>query len=55
MLDFPNNTAIGLPLLGSVVGPEGSTSVSVALAAGSVFLVPLKVERHHVNRTIVPS
>jgi len=38
---FPNNAAIGLPLLGAVVGPEGSMSVSVALAAGSVFLVPL--------------
>jgi len=38
---FPNNASIGLPLLGAVVGPEGFLSVSVAIAAGSVFLVPL--------------
>ena len=38
---FPNLAGVGLPLLGTLFGREGSMSVSVALAAGAVFLGPL--------------
>jgi malonate transporter len=38
---FPNFAAVGLPLLGSVVGPGSAVSAAVSLAAGSVFISPL--------------
>jgi malonate transporter and related proteins len=38
---FPNFAAVGLPLLGSVMGPGSAVSVAVSLAAGSVFISPL--------------
>ncbi len=38
---FPNFAAVGLPLLGSVVGPGSAISAAVSLAAGSVFISPL--------------
>jgi len=38
---FPNFAAVGLPLLGSVMGPESAISAAVSLAAGSVFISPL--------------
>src|ERR1700726_3470833 len=38
---FPNFAAVGLPLLGSVMGPGSAVSVAVSLAAGSIFISPL--------------
>jgi len=40
---LPNYAALGLPILGSVLGENGSTSLSVAIsiACGSVLLTPL--------------
>ena len=38
---FPNFAAVGLPLLGSVLGPGSAVSVAVSVAAGSVFISPL--------------
>jgi malonate transporter and related proteins len=38
---FPNFAAVGLPLLGSVMGPGSAISAAVSLAAGSVFIAPL--------------
>jgi malonate transporter and related proteins len=38
---FPNFAAVGLPLLGSVMGPGSAISAAVSLAAGSVFISPL--------------
>src|ERR1700732_1666577 len=38
---FPNYAAVGLPLLGSVMGPGSAVSVAVSVAAGSVFISPL--------------
>jgi hypothetical protein len=38
---FPNFPAVGLPLLGSLMGPESAVSVAVSLAAGSIFISPL--------------
>src|SRR5260221_1349078 len=38
---FPNFAAVGLPLLGSIVGPGSAVSVAVSVAAGSVFISPL--------------
>jgi malonate transporter len=38
---FPNFAAVGLPLLGSVMGPGSAVSVAVSVAAGSVFISPL--------------
>src|SRR6202045_4718982 len=38
---FPNYAAVGLPLLGSVIGPGSMVSVAVSVAAGSVFISPL--------------
>ena len=38
---FPNYAAVGLPLLGSIVGPGSAVSVAVSVAAGSVFISPL--------------
>jgi len=38
---FPNFAAVGLPLLGSVVGPGSAVSVAVSVAAGSIFISPL--------------
>jgi len=38
---FPNFAAVGLPLLGSVLGPGSAVSAAVSVAAGSVFISPL--------------
>src|ERR1700732_422330 len=38
---FPNFAAVGLPLLGSVLGPGSAVSAAVSFAAGSVFISPL--------------
>src|ERR1700720_319187 len=38
---FPNFAAVGLPLLGSVMGPGSAINAAVSLAAGSVFISPL--------------
>src|ERR1700704_313970 len=38
---FPNYAAVGLPLLGSVMGPGSMVSVAVSVAAGSIFISPL--------------
>ena len=38
---FPNFPAVGLPLLGSLMGPGSAVSVAVCLAAGSIFISPL--------------
>jgi malonate transporter and related proteins len=38
---FPNFAAVGLPLLGSVMGPGSGVSVAVSVAAGSLFISPL--------------
>jgi malonate transporter and related proteins len=38
---FPNFAAVGLPLLGSVMGPGSAVSVAASVAAGSVFISPL--------------
>src|SRR3984893_8857257 len=38
---FPNYAAVGLPLLGSVMGPGSMVSVAVSVAAGSLFISPL--------------
>jgi malonate transporter len=40
---LPNYASVGLPLLGSVIGPEASTSVSVSIAAGTVIISPLTI------------
>jgi predicted permease len=37
----PNFAAVGLPLLGSVMGPGSAVSVAASVAAGSVFISPL--------------
>jgi len=55
---FPNCAAVGLPLLGSVLGPSAVLSVAVVLAVGSVTLSPvtlLVLEREqHRSRSIWP-
>ena len=38
---FPNFPAVGLPLLGSLMGPGSAVGVAVSLVAGSVFISPL--------------
>jgi malonate transporter len=38
---LPNYAAVGLPLLGAVIGPESAMSVSIAIAAGTVVMCPL--------------
>jgi malonate transporter len=38
---FPNFAAVGLPLLGSVMGPGSAASVATSIAAGTVFISPL--------------
>jgi malonate transporter and related proteins len=38
---FPNFAAVGLPLLGSVMGPGSMVSVAASVAAGSLFISPL--------------
>jgi malonate transporter len=38
---FPNFPAVGLPLLGSLMGPASAVGVAVSLLAGSVFISPL--------------
>jgi malonate transporter len=40
-IGFPNFAAVGLPLLGSVMGPGNAVSVAASVAAGSVFISPL--------------
>ena len=37
-IGFPNFAAVGLPLLGSVMGPGNAVSVAASVAAGSVFI-----------------
>jgi malonate transporter len=55
---FPNCAAVGLPLLGSVLGPSAVLGVAVVLAVGSVTLSPvtlLVLEREqHRSRSIWP-
>ena len=38
---LPNYASVGLPLLGSVYGPESALSVAVAIAVGAVTVTPL--------------
>jgi len=38
---FPNFAAVGLPLLGSVMGPGSAASVAASIAAGTLFISPL--------------
>src|SRR6266446_624824 len=38
---FPNYAAVGLPLLGSVMGPGSMVSVAVSVVAGPLFISPL--------------
>src|ERR1700737_872660 len=38
---FPNFAGVGLPLLGSIIGPGSMVSVAASIAAGSVFISPL--------------
>jgi malonate transporter len=38
---FPNFPAVGLPLLGSLMGSGSAVSVALCLAAGSIFISPL--------------
>ena len=38
---FPNCPAVGLPLLGSLIGPGSAVSVAVSIAACNVFISPL--------------
>ena len=40
-IGFPNYAAVGLPLLGSIIGPGSAVSVAASIAAGSVFISPL--------------
>ncbi len=56
---FPNCAAVGLPLLGTVLGPSAVLSVAAILAVGSVTLSPvtlLVLEReHHPSRPVWPT
>ena len=38
---LPNYASVGLPLLGSVFGPQSALSVAVAIAVGAVTVTPL--------------
>ena len=38
---FPNFAAVGLPLLGSVMGPGSAACVAASIAAGTVFISPI--------------
>src|ERR1700693_6376538 len=38
---FPHFPAVGLPLLGCLMGPASEVGVAVSLLAGSVFIFPL--------------
>lgn len=38
---FPNCVAVGIPLLGSLFGPEGLVPVAVAIAVGAIVVSPL--------------
>jgi len=38
---LPNYAAIGLPLLGSVLGPKSAVDVAIAIAAGSTLISPV--------------
>jgi malonate transporter len=38
---FPNIAAVGLPLVGSVLGPDAILSVAAALGIGAITLIPL--------------
>jgi malonate transporter and related proteins len=40
-VSFANNVAVGLPLLASVVGPEGTVAVAAAIAVGAIFISPV--------------
>lgn len=40
---FPNCVAVGIPLLGSLFGPEGLVPVAVAIAVGAIVISPLTI------------
>jgi malonate transporter and related proteins len=40
-VSFSNNVAVGLPLLASVFGPEGTVAVAAAIAVGAVVISPV--------------
>jgi malonate transporter and related proteins len=52
---FPNFPAVGLPLLGSVMGPGSMVSVAVSVAAGSLFISPLTLAVLEVRGTAAGS
>lgn len=40
-LGFPNSAAVGLPLLGSVFGPQATVTVATSIAIGSLTVSPI--------------
>jgi predicted permease len=40
-VSFANNVAVGLPLLASVIGPEGTVAVAAAIASGAILISPV--------------
>ncbi len=40
-VSFPNSSSIGLPLLGSVFGPQSAIAVAIAIAVGSMTVSPI--------------
>jgi malonate transporter and related proteins len=55
---FPNCAAVGLPLLGSVLGPSAVLSVAAVLAVGSIMLSPVTIvalERQQRSGSIWPA
>ena len=40
-VSLPNYAAMGLPLLGAIIGPDSAMSVSISIAAGTVVMSPL--------------
>ena len=38
---FPNLAGVGLPIVATVLGPQGTVPIAVALAAGSILVSPL--------------
>jgi malonate transporter and related proteins len=40
-LGFPNSAAVGLPLLGSVFGPQATVTVATSIAIGSITVSPI--------------
>lgn len=39
----PNLAGVGLPIVSAVLGPHGTVPIAVALAAGSIFVIPLSL------------